>query len=71
MVVHPIESIQVVIIEGIVLPVMNQNINILVNILEEVLNIMKLRKIMNIPNLMNIDMEREGNQEAIHHNINI
>ena len=70
MAVHPIELIQAVIIKGIVLPVVNQNINIVVNILEEVLNIMRLRKIMNILNLMNIDMEREVIQEVIHHNIN-
>ena len=31
----------------------------------------KLRKIMNIPNLMNIDMEKEANLEVIHLNINI
>ena len=31
----------------------------------------KLRKIMNIPNLMNIDMEKEANLEVFHLNINI
>ena len=71
MLVHLIESILVLIIEGKVILVVNQIINIIMNMPKEGLNMAKLRKIMNIPNLMNIDMEKEANLEVFHLNINI